>query len=247
MTSQNSFPVEGHKPAKRKALLAALLAVAAAVAAVPMLISGNAAAAEGASPPSGTVRVFWVRPTDVPDDEQYPDGIATVMRESQRFYKEQLGKTFQLNDPVVEVVAGERDTSFYINNNCEPNGDRYGCVIFNMLGELLRRFGLEELDPRWLIVGEISAEEFGQSGGGGRPGWVMLSGHDADGAAGKLETMNRWYGGMVHELGHAFGLPDASGDDGTCMSGAMYGYPNCFFTEEQKTAIFNGPYGSFLS
>jgi len=22
--------------------------------------------------------------------------------------------------------------------------------------------------------------------------------------------MNRWYGGVVHELGHAFGLPDAT-------------------------------------
>lgn len=59
--------------------------------------------------------------------------------------------------------------------------------------------------------------------------------------------MNRWYGGMVHELGHGFGLDDASGDDGTCMSGALYAYPNCFFTEEQKTAMLNGPFGSFLS
>jgi hypothetical protein len=30
-----------------------------------------------------------------------------------------------------------------------------------------------------------------------------------DGAVGIGDSMNRWYGGMVHELGHAFGLPDA--------------------------------------
>jgi len=206
--------------------------------------------AKGGGPPSGTVRVFWLRPTDVPDDKRYPDGIADVMREAQSFYKQQLGKTFTLNDPVVEVVAGEHDTNFYMNNandNCEPGGDQSLCVTRNMNDELKRRFGLQFPDSRWLIVAEISAEVPGKSAGGGRPGSVGLSGHDADGAAGKTETMNRWYGGMIHELGHALNLPDASGDDQTCMSNALYAYPNCFFSEEQKAGILNGPYGSFLS
>jgi hypothetical protein len=79
-------------------------------------------------------------------DQSYPDGIAGVMRESQTFYKQQLGKTFTLNDPVVEVVDGQHDTNYYINNNCEPGGDRYACVIFNMQGELQQRFGLTNPD-----------------------------------------------------------------------------------------------------
>ena len=242
MTSQNSSSAQGRNVTKRKWLLATLLTAAAAVAAVPI----NAHAAEN-EPPAGTVRVFWLRPTDVPDDKAYPDGIAKVMRESQSFFKQQLGKTFKLNDTVVEVVAGEHDADWYINTECDPNGDRYWCVVDNMQRELARRFETDGPNPRWLVVGEISAEEPGQSGGGASPGWVKLSGHDADGAAGKVEDMNRWYGGMVHELGHGFGLDDASGDDGTCMSGALYTYPNCFFSEEQKTAMLNGPFGSFLS
>jgi hypothetical protein len=171
----------------------------------------------------------------------------TVMVEAQRFFKTQLGKTFTLNAPVVEVVNGLHDTSWYINNNCTPGGDRYACVIFNMQGELQQSFGLNNPDSRWLMVAEASAEEAGQSGGGGQPGWVQLSGHDADGAAGKTEPMPRWYGGMVHELGHAFGLPDATSTDGTCMSASFYGYPNCTFSQAQKDGMLNGRYGTFLS
>lgn len=58
--------------------------------------------------------------------------------------------------------------------------------------------------------------------------------------------MNRWYGGMVHELGHAFGLPDSSYTDGTPMSASFYNYPNTHFNEQQKSAIRNGRYGGFL-
>lgn len=39
-----------------------------------------------------------------------------------------------------------------------------------------QRFGLNAPDSRWLIVGEVSAEEVNQSGGGGGGGWVLLSG-----------------------------------------------------------------------
>ncbi|HKT00809.1 MAG TPA: cellulose-binding domain-containing protein [Rugosimonospora sp.] len=197
-------------------------------------------------PPSRTVRVFWIKPTDKAFDQRYPDGIANVMREAQRFFKSQLGKTFTLNSTVVEVVNGLHDTNWYITNNCTGT-DHYWCVVANGQAELQQRFGLNNPDSRWLVVEEVSAEEVNQSGGGGAPGWVLLSGHDADGAAGVNGAMNRWYGGMVHELGHAFGLPDATSTDGTCMSASLYDYPNCTFNQTQRNGILNGPYGSFLS
>ena len=194
-----------------------------------------------------TVRVFWLKPTDVAYDQRYPDGITGVVREAQRYYKQELGKTFTLNSTVVEVVSGEHDTQWYINTNCDPNGDRYWCVVANMQQELMRRFGIANPDGRWLCVGEISAEDPNQSGGGASPGWVLLSGHDADGAAGLNGPMNRWYGGMVHELGHGFGLPDSTSTDGTPMSASFYDYPNTHFSPAQKNAILAGPYGSLLS
>jgi hypothetical protein len=197
------------------------------------------------TPPTRTVRVYWLKPSDVPFDQRYPDGIANVMREAQRYYRQELGKTFTLNDPVVEVVGGDQPRSWYENT---PNGgDRYWWAVTNMQNELARKFGLNNPDSRWLNVGEISAEGEG-AGGGASPGWVVLSGHDADGAAGTSgQSMNRWYGGMVHELGHAFGLPDSAMTDGTPMSASFYDYPDTHFDQSQKSRILNGPYGNFLS
>ncbi|GIH19181.1 cellulose-binding domain-containing protein [Rugosimonospora africana] len=195
-------------------------------------------------PPVRTVRVYWLKPSDVAYDQRWPDGIANVMREAQRYYRQELGKSFTLNSTVVEVVNGDHVKSWYENT---PNGsDRYWWAVFNMQQELLRKLSLHAPDSRWINVGEISAEGQGAGGGGGG-GWVILCEHDADGAAGVNGPMNRWYGGMVHELGHAFGLPDSSSTDGTPMSASFYDYPNTHFSQAQKDQILNGPYGSFLS
>ena len=198
----------------------------------------------GGPPPSRTVRVFWLKPTDVAYDQRYPDGIAAVMREAQRYYKQELGKTFTLNNPVVEVVNGDHPHAWY--ENTANGSDCYWWVVFNMQQELMRKLALRAPDSRWINVGEISAES-SCSGGGGGGGWVILSGHDADGGAGINGPMNRWYGGMVHELGHAFGLPDSTSTDGTPMSASFYSYPNTHFSQAQKNGILNGPYGSFLT
>jgi len=196
------------------------------------------------TPPVRTVRTYWLKPTDVPYDQRYVDGIANVMREAQRYYRQELGKTFVLNNPVVEVVNGDHPRSWYENT---PNGNEcYWWVVFNMQQELMRKLSLRAPDSRWINVGEISAEA-ACSGGGGGGGWVILSGHDADGAAGINGPMNRWYGGMVHELGHALGLPDSTSTDGTPMSASFYNYPNTHFSQAQKDRILSGPYGSFLS
>ncbi|MDX3224914.1 hypothetical protein [Streptomyces sp. ME19-01-6] len=232
----------------RRAVLTATAGMAALGSGV---FAGTAEAATGATastaaaPPAGTVRVFWLKPTDVTLDQRYPDGITGVMKEAQRFYRQELGVTFKLNTPAVEVVNGDHNRAWY--ENTRNGDDPYWWVVFNMQQELLAKLGLRAPDPRWLCVGEISAEAQGVSGGGGGGGWVILSGHDADGAAGTNGNMNRWYGGMVHELGHAFGLPDSTSTDGTPMSASFYNYPNCHFSQAQKNGIRNGPYGSFLS
>ena len=45
--------------------------------------------------------------------------------------------------------------------------------------------------------GLVSAEEPNRSGGGASVGWVILSGHDADGGAGLNGPMNRRYGSFL--------------------------------------------------
>ena len=195
----------------------------------------------GGNPPTGTMRIFYLRPSDVPFDQRYPDGIGKVMVDAQSFYQQQLGKTFRLNNPIVETVVGEHVRSWYENT---PNGgDKYWWSATNAQQEIARRFNLTVPDRRWMVVSEVSAEGDG-AGGGATGGWVLLCGHDADGGANYPADKARWVGGMVHELGHAFGLPDSTSTDGTCMSGSFYGWPNCTFTQSQKDAMLNGNWGT---
>ena len=179
-----------------------------------------------------TVRVFWLKPSDVAYDQRIVDGIANVMLEAQRYYRQELGKTFKLNNPIVEVVYGDHPQIWYETNN--PGGDPYWYTTTNLRDELMSKYGVRMWDARWKVVGYISAE----GNGCGPHGWVLLPKHDTDGAAGyRFEPMSRWYGGMIHELGHAFNLPDASYTDGTPMSASFYNYPNCHFTEAQKNQL----------
>jgi hypothetical protein len=200
--------------------------------------SGTAA---GANPPTATLRVFYLRPSDVAFDRKYPDGIGQVMVEAQAFYKQQLGVTFKLNNPIVEVLVGEHVKNWY---ETTPNGgDKYWWSATNAQREVARRLGLSIPDKRWMVVSEVSAEGDG-AGGGASGGWVLLCGHDADGGAAYPTNKARWIGGMVHELGHAFGLPDSTSTDGTCMSASFYGWPNCTFTQAQKDKMLNGNWGT---
>ncbi|MCL6589269.1 MAG: cellulose-binding domain-containing protein [Firmicutes bacterium] len=188
-------------------------------------------------PPQKTVRVFWLKPSDVAYDQKIVDGIANVMKEAQRFYFQELGVTFRLNNPIVEVCNGDHPKVWY-ETDTSITTDPYWKSVFNGAAELKRKYGLQDYDPRWVIVEEISAEGEGAGGGGGGH-WVLLSEHDVLGAAGYNGAMNRWYGGMAHELGHAFMLPDSTYTDGTPMSASFYSYPNCHFTQAQKDAMLS--------
>jgi hypothetical protein len=196
------------------------------------------------------VRIFLLRPSDVPQDSRYIAGITKVMTEVQRWYKEQLGgKAFRFND--IEEVVGEHERTWYENTVCAGTPAYY--VTCNANTELMRRFALGQPDPNVVVISETLAENEGAVGNGGS-GWVSLTKHDAGGAAGlnadKDEPyggFNRWCGGMVHELGHAFGLDHTPAYDGTPMSGDFYGYPNVHLSEEQKSTILNGQYGKLFS
>ncbi len=159
------------------------------------------------------------------------------MKEAQRYYFQELGKTFHLNNPIVEVCYGDHTKSWY---ETTPNGDdSYWWTINNMVNELMRKYSLNQPDSRWVIVAYISAD----GNGGGGNGWVVLPKHDTDGAGGyRAEPMNRWYGGMVHELGHAFGQPDSTYTDGTPLSASFYDYPNCHFNADQKNKLLTNSY-----
>lgn len=203
------------------------------------LVIGVGGTALAADPPDKTVRVFYIQPTDVTFNPKYVTGITSVMKSSQRYFMEQCKYTFKLNDPVVEVVKGLHPRSWYEKTANDP--DEYWWAVYNGREDLLKQVPSINTDwnrSRWKIVFYIDAEG-PQAGGGGGNGWVLLPKHDADGALIYPRDTARWVGGMVHELGHAFGLPDASSTDGTVMSASFYGWPKCTFTSSMTTTMKN--------
>lgn len=191
-------------------------------------------------PPDKTVRVFYIRPTDVAENPKMATGITSVMRDAQKYFLEQCKFTFQLNEPVVEVVKGSHPRNWYETN---PGGgsDEYWRAVYNARDDLLNLVPSVKADgsrKRWKIVYYIDAEGPGAGGGGGG-GWVLLPKHDADGALGYPSQKARWVGGMSHELGHCFGLPDAASTDGTVMSASFYSWPNCTITPAMTNTMKN--------
>ncbi|MBN1307214.1 MAG: T9SS type A sorting domain-containing protein [Chitinispirillaceae bacterium] len=204
-----------------------------------LLISMAGAATD---PPEKTVRVFYVHPNDVPLDSAYPIGIGKLMVSCQKWYLQKCGFTFRINNPVCEVVQGSHPRSWYENTpNPAGSTDRYWFSVFNGWDDLLKLVPSITADrnhSKWKIVLEMDAEGPG-AGGGASPGEVLLPKHDADGAKGYPKDTARWGGGMCHELGHCWGLPDANGDDGTIMSAALYAWPNCTFPANLVNTIKN--------
>jgi hypothetical protein len=192
-------------------------------------------------PPTKTVRVFYILPSDVTLDSAYSKGIAKVMLSSQKYFLKQCGFTFRLNDPICEVVKGTHPRSWYENTpNPAGSTNNYWFAVYNGMDDLKKVVPSVATDgnrSKWKIVEEVDAEGTGAGGGGGG-GEVLLCKHDADGAKGYPKDTARWCGGMCHELGHCFGLPDASHDDGTVMSADFYHWPvNCVFTASQTSTM----------
>jgi hypothetical protein len=163
--------------------------------------------------------------------------IGKVMISSQKYFLAQCKYTFRLNDPICEVVKGSHPRSWYASK------DDYWTIVFNGTDDLYSLLPSVKADAdrsRWKIVVYVDAES-PKDGGGGGGGWVGLPKHDADGAAGYPKDTARWCGGMCHELGHCFGLPDASYTDGTVMSASFYGWPNCVFTAGHISTMKNLP------
>ncbi|MBN1307215.1 MAG: hypothetical protein JXA18_04820 [Chitinispirillaceae bacterium] len=196
----------------------------------------SAAVAADEDPPDKIVRVFYVLPSDVSLDSAYIVGMENIMRESQNYYLDQCGFTFRLNNPIVEVVKSSHPTSWF------ASVDDYATIIFHGKDEVNEAFPAVKADSRcrrWKTVDYVHAES-PHCGGGAQPGWVGLPRHDADGASIYPREKARWCGGMCHELGHLWGLPDATHDDGTVMSADFYHWPvNCILNESQVTTIKN--------
>ena len=187
------------------------------------------------APLDRSVRFVWFVPTDVPYDDATVEAIERAAYNTRSWYRALLdGTTFRFDEAFpVEVVFGDHARIWY-EERANPFGwDPVWNANYWVDMEVKAKLSLEDWSPRYKVAIYMSAE----GGGGSSVGRVVVPQHDVDGIEAGERNVNRFWGGMAHELGHAFDLPDADGDDGTIMSGALYAYPDADLPEALESAM----------
>lgn len=215
-----------------------------------ILLFGNFWAVKSADPK--TVRVVWLRPTDVSYNQNIVNALAGCANEAKTWWAQHNdGKTFRLNDPVVEVINGDHTANWYVTTPAGSWGpDWYWWE--NTKIEVMSKLGTQNWDPNYRFVIYISCTKPPNGSGASGSGYAIMDNQDINGLLGQSsEPYDRWVGGFAHELGHNFDLPDES-TSGCVMSAALYNFPNCNFcnpcknilaTSSRCTGFFEGGQG----
>lgn len=189
-----------------------------------------------------SVRFIYLVSADRSLNINYSKGIVTAAISIKKWYKDQMnGLSFILNNPIVEVIKSNKDASFFYSNpiDCHSNDD-WG--FYNTRNEIARIFGADFNCENYVWV--IFSDGPGNKGRGCK-GVCILPEDDLLGLVGmhpEQKDINRWIGGMGHELGHAFGLQhpnDTTRDYKALMYAGFYNqYPNeTYLTSEDKILL----------
>ena len=195
---------------------------------------------------ANTVRVVYLIPSDRSVREDYTTNIDAAIRNVQDWYKSELsGYTFKINSPAVEVVHSDKSSDWFLTN---PVSDSQRMnVYFNTMSEITRLLNVDIYDPTYTWAAYIEVKE-GALGGGNLA--VFPHTEDWSTCIDSAQNSNRCYGGLGHELGHAFGLPHPS-DTTLFGDSLMYlgylTYPNTYFTPSDKTTLLAHPLISYAS
>lgn len=210
-----------------------------------LAIASQAQAQNQAPNKRKVVRVVYLIPADRQAKDLYRKSIEKAAREVQQWYLAQTGMTFTLSKPVVEIKYSKQNAAWFDNTPDTIWNGEYRNLWFtgNALTETKAAYGKEYDDPTYAWVIYVDAKGQVGTGGGGR---VTVPEHDILGVSG-LSTdqpyIGRWYGGLAHEIGHAFGLVHATTDLHNALM--MYGYtiyPKSTLTEQDLFILDHSPF-----
>jgi len=196
------------------------------------------------------VRLIYLVPADSYPRKECINAMTEAIQHLQWWYSEQMeGKTFTLNDPVVEIVSTNHPAKWYAQN---PAGEYYLWFWNNVLADGFTLTDAKFNDPNFVWVFYIDAEnDPEQYGGAGTNNIAVLPQHDLCGLIGESDRpISRWIGGLGHELGHAFGLPhppecEENPDCPECQSlmyFGFYNYPETFLLSEDQEILNQSPF-----
>ena len=208
-----------------------------------------------------SVRVVYAIPSDREFSQRYSDGIRRGLELLQWWIGDQLdGPTFAIHgDP--EPCRMSEPESFYIEDawtrvfngvqHCAPvgyAGDEFIWIVYADVWDYAPLEVVLQATPEDCLGGRLGA---------GMRGIAMFGGWDLYGLStsrflqcGSITGIDRWIGGLGHELGHAFGLPHPSDCDAellSCpfwvlMSGGYADWPHTFLLDEEKAALLASPF-----
>jgi len=209
-----------------------------------------------------TVRAVYLVPSDRQVQPGHLRAIERALRQLQVYYRNQLGggRTFRLNDPVVEVVPTTHPVAWYQSE--APAADPTYRFWNGVTGDGLSLTGGSFDDPtnRWLFF--VEADSLcGQVGGAGTNGVAVLPANDlrnllceslVPSCPGDAQYPGVCVstGGIGHELGHTFNLPHPTPGscpfpDQDCENALMWlGYlefPNAYLTGVEEDSLLDSP------
>ena len=194
-----------------------------------------------------SVRVVYLVSADRQERSDYKAAIKMAVLDIQKWYRKQMnGRTFRLNDPVVEVLQSNQPASWFTGTPIPGVGE--GDWGFqHTLSEIRRLLPNEAIPGNYTWV--MYSDGPGSSGRGGGQ-LCYLPEDDLLGLTGKHPTQPdilRWIAGLGHEIGHAFGLPhpaDTKKYEDAIMWTGIYGkYPDqTYLTPDDKKLLLESPF-----
>lgn len=196
--------------------------------------------------PERCVRIIYMVSKDREMKKEYVKAVEKAAQSVQKWYAEKLGgRTFRLHDPIVEVVKSDKGAMWFTENPNDSHRDNWG--FLNTLAETKRLCDYEKNREQFVYV--VYSDGPGDKGRA-IPGFVYLPEDDLLGLVGNHPTqkdVQRWVGGLAHEVGHGLGLKhpkDTKKDYTAIMWAGFYGeYPErAYLTDEDRKILSESPF-----